>query len=132
MGFQEAVKSVYSNYCKFDGRATRSEYWYFVLFSFLVSVVLVLGLLAGSVNSNLPLTILFGLLCVAFSLGSLVPSIAVCVRRLHDGGYSGWLYLLNFIPYIGGLIVFILVLQPSKPANQYGPNPFETADYVEE
>ena len=59
-----------------------------------------------------------------FSLGIIVPGIAVTVRRLHDRDMSGWFYLLVFIPYLGGLILFVITLLPGTPGeNRYGDDP---------
>ena len=67
---------------------------------------------------------IFGLLIFAYAIAILVPSLAMSVRRLHDTGRSGWFLLLNLIPYIGGIIIFVFSVLDSQPgANQYGPNP---------
>ena len=68
--------------------------------------------------------IVFGLLIFVYAVAVFVPSLAMSVRRLHDTGRSGWFLLLNLIPYIGGIIVFVFSVLDSQPgANQYGPNP---------
>jgi len=85
MSFGEAIKSVFSKYAVFSGRARRSEYWYFYLFTFLVSLVL------GCIP-------FLGLLSFLWSLAIIIPSIAVSVRRFHDIGKSGWNYLFFAIP----------------------------------
>jgi len=98
MSFGEAIKSVFSKYATFSGRARRSEFWYFFLFNFLVSFVL--GLIPF-------LSVVSGL----WALAVLIPSLAVAVRRFHDIGKSGWTYLYFLIPgllYIGYLIYFII------------------------
>jgi len=88
MDFVTAVKTVLiENYVNFQGRAQRSEFWWFALFVFVVSVVL-----------NLVGEVLGGL----FALAVLLPYIAVAVRRLHDVDRTGWWYLLVLIPIIGG------------------------------
>ena len=85
MSFGEAIKSVFSKYATFSGRARRSEFWYFLLFNFLVSFVL--GLIPF-------LSVVSGL----WALAVLIPSLAVTVRRFHDIGKSGWNYLIIVIP----------------------------------
>lgn len=85
MSFGEAIKSVFSKYAVFSGRARRSEYWYFYLFTFLVSLVL------GCIP-------FLGLLSFFWSLAIIIPNIAVSVRRFHDIGKSGWNYLFFAIP----------------------------------
>ena len=113
MGFQEAITTCFSKYVGFQGRAVRSEYWYWVLFIIIVTVVI--QILAGIIGS------LFAVIGGLFSLGTLLPSIAVGVRRLHDLDKSGWWLLLAFIPVIGGLVLLYFLVQPGTP----GPNRFD-------
>ena len=82
MDFMTAVKHVFSNYATFSGRARRSEYWWWVLFNFAVSIVLGWIPIIGFI----------------IMLGLLIPSIAVAVRRMHDTGRSGWWILLPAVP----------------------------------
>src|SRR5687767_657812 len=129
MSFTDAVKSVYGNYAKFDGRATRSEYWWFVAFSFLVALTgyLVGGLLYAVSRSSAIFTVVT-LALIIFLIVSFIPSLAVAVRRLHDTGRSGWWYLIVFIPYIGAIVLLVLLAMPSSPGyNQYGPPPGMTS-----
>lgn len=109
----EYFLGAYKKYADFTGRARRQEYWMFILFYFIVSIIL------GIVDGVLGLQIL-GLL---FSLASLVPSLAIGARRLHDTGRSGWWQLLYLIPLIGLIIMIIFLVQDSHPDNEYGPNP---------
>lgn len=137
MGFNESVKSVFSKYATFSGRASRSEYWYFVLFNLIITIPLfivgaIIGALLGSGESSMVTAIFVGYGLVAiYSLGIIIPSIAVAVRRLHDSGKSGWLYLLVLIPYLGGLVIFVFMLLESAPDNKYGPNPNKQDAVVE-
>lgn len=111
------------HYADFTGRARRSEYWYFVLFNFIVSILigLSLGVIAGLLN--VPALVY---LVHLWSLAVFIPSLAVSVRRLHDIGRSGWWLLLSLIPLIGAIILIIWHCTDSQPgANQYGPNPKE-------
>lgn len=133
MGFKEAVCSVYSNYATFRGRATRSEYWYFVLFCVLVAFVAVfigvaIGLGTGGYGEGTVGAGVCALLMIVFYIVSFLPSLALSVRRLHDIGKSGWYILIGFIPYIGGIVMFIFALMKSAPDNRYGPNPLGEAD----
>ena len=124
MSFQEAVTSVFNNYANFNGRARRSEYWYFVLFTMCVNVILsAIGrFFAGSDAMTMVITAITGI----FSLAIIVPQIAVAVRRLHDIGKSGWLYLLMLIPLVGQILLIVWFCTDSQPGdNQYGPNPKE-------
>lgn len=119
MGFMEAVKACFAKYATFDGRACRSEYWYWVLFNFLVGIFLGWIPYLGTI-----LSILF-----------ILPSIAVSVRRLHDIGKSGWWYLLSIIPIIGWVaMIYFCVLDSQPGVNQYGPNPkgIGNQDLIEE
>lgn len=123
--------AVTEKYAQFHGRSTRSEYWYFALTYFLI--ILVVGMIAGftafiAVDSGGPslLVWIFGGLFVLIMLALIIPSISVSIRRLHDSGKSGWWYMVNFVPYVGGLIFIVLMCLDSEPGtNQYGPNPFE-------
>ena len=127
MGFKEAVVSVLSKYADFTGRARRSEYWYFALFTMLISMVL--GLLAGIAGDGVLSKIITGISGLV-SLGLLVPGLAVCWRRLHDIGKSGAFYFLGLIPLVGAIILIVWFCQDSQPGtNQYGPNPKENNKY---
>lgn len=76
-------------------------------------------------------TLLLGIVMIIYVLIVFIPSLAVTVRRLHDTGKSGWYILLNLIPYVGGLIIFIFTVMDSEPGeNKWGPNPKE--DYLYE
>ncbi len=104
MNFPDAVKSAFCNYVKFTGRATRSEYWWFFLFTFLVSAA------AGIVSEMLS-----GL----FTLAVLLPSLAVGARRLHDIDKSGWFLLVWFIPIIGWIVMIVWAAQEGKEPNRF-------------
>jgi uncharacterized membrane protein YhaH (DUF805 family) len=124
---QYFIDTIKNKYTDFNGRATRSEYWYFVLFYFILSVIArVIDITL--VNPQLSLspeiaqqgTVITGL----FSLALLLPQIAVGIRRLHDIGKSGWWYLLILIPILGWLVLIYFYTQDSQPqTNAYGPNP---------
>ena len=125
MGFKEAITTVFNKYANFDGRARRSEYWYFALFNFLVAGVLsILGQNGG----------FFSTIASIYSLAVLVPGIAVCTRRLHDTGKSGWYQLMVLIPIVGYVILIIRLVKDTDPnPNQYGPSPkgYTEASYKE-
>ncbi len=138
MGFTEAIRSVFSNYANFNGRARRSEYWFFVLFNFLLnivysiirfSIVIFSGLDAEKVFdaekvASSPLLLVLSLIALVISLALLIPGFAVSIRRLHDIGKSGWFILLGLIPLAGPIILFIFYLTDSEIGeNMYGPNP---------
>ena len=111
MNFGEAIKSVFSNYANFKGRARRSEYWYFVLFNILVSLVLS-GLTLISPKLNILNSI--------YSLVVFIPGLAVAVRRLHDIGKSGWTYLIVLIPAIVLVILSAFVVVATGGTYGYG------------
>jgi uncharacterized membrane protein YhaH (DUF805 family) len=138
IGFIDAVKRGFKKYATFTGRASRSEYWWWALFTFLVYLVLgLLTFVVGTTTSSdggrtpgaaaIPLIILF----VVFIFGMIVPSLALTVRRLHDAGFSGMLALLFLLPYVGGLILMIFALLPSSPAGaKYDPIPATPSLYA--
>jgi uncharacterized membrane protein YhaH (DUF805 family) len=106
---------VLKNYVGFQGRASRKEYWMFVLFNVIVAIVLAI------VDS---LANLHSLLGGLYSLAILLPSLAVGVRRLHDTGRSGWWLFISLIPLIGSIILLVFMcLDSQENDNQYGPNP---------
>ena len=128
IGFVDAIKRAFKKYAKFNGRASRGEYWWWVLFTGIIFFVLyIAGIAIGFAtirpNGQMgPAAIPFFVLVALFGLAVIVPSIAVAVRRLHDAGYSGWFYLLSLIPTVGGIILLVLcVMQTSPQAPKYGP-----------
>ncbi len=113
MGFGDAIKHVFSNYVGFTGRAVRSEYWFFALFSVIIGVVLAVvdaQIFGASVSGGL------------WSLATFLPSLAVGVRRLHDTDRSGWFLLIALIPLIGVILLIVwLATQGTPGANRFGP-----------
>ena len=127
MDFMTAVRTCLSKYVDFSGRARRSEFWYFFLFSVLVQVVT--GILDGIIGTDFDDSS-GGLISTVASLALFLPSIAVSARRLHDIGKSGWWQLLAIIPIIGWIIVIIWYCTDTSrgdnehgPAPKYGPSP---------
>jgi uncharacterized membrane protein YhaH (DUF805 family) len=112
---------VLKKYTEFDGRARRKEYWYFTLFNFLAFFTLAfIDGVIGSFNAEAGI----GLLAGIYSLGVLIPALAVSIRRLHDTNRSGWWLLIELIPVIGAIVLFIFMVQDSQQGdNQYGANP---------
>lgn len=110
---------VLQNFAQFSGRARRKEYWFFTLFNALIAIVLRVVDLA-TIKSEGP----YGILVSIYVLAMFIPGLAVTVRRLHDTGRSGWWFLVAFIPFVGGIILLIFMVEDSKPGdNAYGPNP---------
>lgn len=116
---------VLRNYAVFSGRARRKEYWMFVLFNIIFAIVAmildrILGLAIGGIG--------YGPIYLIYILATIIPSLAVSVRRLHDIGKSGWWIFINLIPFVGFIWFLILLIKEGTPAaNEYGPNPKETA-----
>lgn len=127
MGFGDAINvCLKQKYASFQGRATRAEYWYFVLFAGLIAFAAAfVGGILGAVFSGGDEDVATGFAVVFYcivALGLLCPSISVLVRRLHDTGRSGWWYWLFLIPYLGGIVVFVFTLLGSQQRdNEYGP-----------
>lgn len=114
IGFGEAVGNFFTQYATFSGRATRSEYWFMVLFNILVSIVITV---IGSLISPEVTSILSGL----YSLATLIPGLAVIWRRLHDAGRSGGWFFICLVPVVGFIILLVFLLTDSKPDNRFGP-----------
>lgn len=107
--------AVLKKYAVFSGRASRTEYWMFTLFTVIVSIVLTV--VDRAIGTG-------GVLAGLYSLAVLLPSIGVLIRRLHDTGRTGWWALIALVPIIGGLILLVFMILDSEPdTNQYGPNP---------
>ena len=119
--FMNWYLKVLKKYAEFDGRARRKEYWFFVLFNVLISMVLAfIDRLMGNVDPETGLGILSGI----YALGVMIPGMAVSVRRLHDTGRSGWWLLITFVPVIGALVFFYFMVLDSNPErNEYGESP---------
>ena len=117
MGFGDAVRGAFSKYAVFDGRATRPEFWWFVLFSFLVQ-------LAGAMVDGFLLSgTLFGP-GTLLGLALFLPTITVTARRLHDTDLSGWWQLIAFVPAIGAIALIVLCCRRGTPdANRFGAPP---------
>ncbi|MDD5461536.1 MAG: DUF805 domain-containing protein [Methylococcales bacterium] len=115
--YLEALKK----YAVFEGRARRKEYWFFILFNVLISMALgFVDRFIGNVNPETGIGVLSGI----YTLGVMIPGIAVSVRRLHDTGRSGWWLLITFLPIIGAIIFFyFMVLDSDTESNEYGPSP---------
>lgn len=115
IGFIDAVVRCFTHYADFSGRARRSEYWYVFLLQIIVSAVL--GMLV-SISDG------FSILSMLWSIGTLVPGLALCVRRLHDVGKSGIWLLWILLPIIGPIILLVQYCADSQHGpNQYGPSP---------
>jgi uncharacterized membrane protein YhaH (DUF805 family) len=130
MSFGESVRTCLHKYATFDGRATRSEFWWFYLFYVLVSLVIyvpviVVGIIAGSEQSGIvnALWAIFMILWVIVLLALVLPLLAVGCRRLHDRGQSGWLQLLLLVPCGSIVLLVFWVLEGTPGDNAHGPKP---------
>ncbi|MEN8945203.1 MAG: DUF805 domain-containing protein [Candidatus Nanopelagicales bacterium] len=122
MGLKEAATTCWNKYGDFDGRAGRSEYWWWVLFTLLVQSVaaIVLGLGIWLFWNFGFLTWLFILIFSIILLSLILPTLAVSVRRLHDRDLSGWWYFLGFVP-VGSIVLIVwFVLPGTSSPNKYG------------
>lgn len=125
MSMKEAIISVFSKYATFSGRARRSEYWYFALFTMIVDLVLSM---INSFFAESFMGVIFALLTGAFGLAVMIPGLAVSWRRLHDIGKSGGWYFICLVPLVGAILFLIWTCRDSQPGdNRFGPNPKEPA-----
>ncbi|GEO80016.1 DUF805 domain-containing protein [Pararhodospirillum oryzae] len=112
MTFEQALRSCFSQYAHDQGRAGRSEYWWWVLFT--IGVALVAGILDEGLGGGV-----FGLLS---ALALFLPGLAVTIRRLHDIDTSGWWVLIGLIPLVGTVVLLLWTVRPGTPGpNRYGP-----------
>ena len=121
MNMKEAIVSVLTNWNNFSGRACRSEFWYFVLAAFLVSMAIsIIEIATGMVDIE---SAEMGILSLIFTLLLCVPSLSVTARRLQDRGWSGWWQLL-YLTIVGFLVIIVLNILPAKEdENKWGRNP---------
>ena len=119
MEFADAVKSGFRKYITFSGRASRSDFWYWVLFVLLASVICVLidYYVLGRPFAH-------GIIRPLFSLAVQVPGISVYVRRLHDINKSGWWFWMACIPLIGLIVILVwFCTKGTTGDNRFGPDP---------
>ena len=110
----EAVFAAYRNYFNFDGRASRSEFWWFTAFLWSSLVLLAIP------GIGAPLWLIL-------AIGSIAPAFAVTCRRLHDTGRTGWWGLLYLLGLLGSIIIYVMCSQPSNPYNnRFGPGTLQS------
>lgn len=119
VSFSQAVRMAFDSYCRFQGRSSRSEYWWWVLFVAILSFCI--GIIEGILGFSMTaVQATSGIL----SLALLLPGLGLSVRRLHDINKSGWWILLGLIPVVGAIVLIIWFAQNSQMQdNQYGPVP---------
>ena len=126
MGFGQAISYNLNNLTNFSGRASRSEFWWWILFVWIVNVILgfLINLVTPASDGTSSLGFLGNVALLVISVIFFLATLAVAIRRLHDTGRSGWWVLLYWICCIGTIILIVFTVQPSQPAdNQYGPPP---------
>ncbi|MCF8878942.1 DUF805 domain-containing protein [Hyphobacterium sp. SN044] len=118
-------------FASFEGRARRKEFWSFVLFYYVILIGMIGVFILITENTEIrhsrnydSIGAAFSFIIIVFLVGTIIPHLAVTVRRLHDSGNSGWWVLISLIPYIGGIILLIMMLIPSEErVNKHGPVP---------
>ena len=123
----------FKRYFDFSGRSRRKEYWMFALFNFLVYIGFMLIMMAlgggmeyGETASMSPLASVVMIAMFAWGLATIIPSLAVTFRRLHDTDRSAWWILIGFVPIIGGLVLlYFYLIEGTHGPNRFGPDPKE-------
>ncbi len=123
----------YRRYFEFSGRSRRKEYWMFALFNFLVylAFMVLMFALGGSMQYNGeaamgPLVSVVMIAMFIWAIATIIPSLAVTFRRLHDTDHSAWWILIGLVPIIGGLVLlYFYLIEGTQGANRFGPDPKE-------
>lgn len=125
MDFINTISSVFNNYADFEGRAKRSDFWYFIGLYLVINMVLLPVMNYFPEEEKLQtIYILITIFYIVFQVGFIIPIISLSVRRLHDIGKSGWFILIALIPIIGNIALIVLYLKKSQnSSNHYGPVP---------
>jgi uncharacterized membrane protein YhaH (DUF805 family) len=115
-------KAVLKKYAEFKGRARRAEYWYFVLFNAIFTIVA--AILDKVIDPGVKIAGFYGIIYALYTLAVIIPSLAVVVRRLHDTGKSGWMILVGLIPLAGAIwLLVLMIIKGDVGENKYGPDP---------
>ncbi len=118
------VDTLKNRYADFEGRARRSEFWYFNLYAFLVILLCMALVGIGVATEIFILSTIGGIAYLIVALAMIIPNLAVSIRRLHDIGKSGWMILIAFIPIVGSIMLLVFCVTDSqREPNQWGPNP---------
>ena len=131
MSFSEAIKTCFQKYAEFRGRASRPEFWWFVLLYYIVIFAPVVPLIAvGSVGrgpwdeSDMSVAgVVLGLVIAVAVLALIIPYLAVGTRRLHDTGKPGWWWFITLVPFGWIILIVFWASEGDKGSNQYGPPP---------
>ena len=131
MDFQTALRSFWKRYRDFRGRSRRSEYWFIQLFlvvSNIAVVIIDLALMGWDVDRFIA-NGGGGIVGLVWILVTIVPALAVLVRRLHDTGKSGWWALVGLLPLVGAIVLLVFTVTDSSPGeNKFGLSPKESSD----
>ena len=131
MGFQRALRSFWKRYRDFRGRSRRSEYWFIQLFLVVTNIavaIIDLALMGWDVDRFIA-NGGGGIVGLVWILVTIVPAVAVLVRRLHDTGKSGWWALVGFLPLVGAVVLLVFTVTDSSPGeNKFGLSPKESSD----
>ena len=126
--------AMFQNYSNFSGRARRSEYWYFrlataVIFFALIAFAALISVVTGGALAFQIAIVFF----IIYALLSVIPSLAVTVRRMHDLGKSGWNILISCIPLVGPIwFLILLATEGEHGENYYGPDPKSAIEEIDE
>lgn len=127
MNFLEAVKAGYRNYVRFQGRSSRSEYWWWALYQLVVNVVIGLIFGGGTAETgagSVSFVYQGGIVANLWALAHLLPGLSVGVRRLHDINRSGWWLLIGLIPIVGLIVLIVWFVKAGDSGNnRFGANP---------
>jgi uncharacterized membrane protein YhaH (DUF805 family) len=132
VSFTDAIRTCLRKYATFDGRATRSEFWFFYLFTLVVGFIgyiplIVFGIIGSADNAIGTLfrllAILWWIVWIVLIIALYIPFLAVGCRRLHDRGQSGWLQLLLLVPCGGIVLIVFWAMEGTPTDNAYGPKP---------
>lgn len=126
MNFTAAIRSFWSRFADFKGRSRRSEYWYVQLF-LVVTNLAVAGIDLALMDGDLDRFIANGgggIVGLIWIFATIVPALAVLIRRLHDTGRTGWWALVGFVPFVGAIVLLAFtVSDSSNEENKYGISP---------
>jgi len=126
MTLQQSISSCFSKYATFQGRAPRSEYWFWLLFVMIaMTILIIIGAIGAAISDSAAVSIIVGIVLFVFLLATILPSIAVAVRRLHDVNRGGGWWWIQLIPYIGFFWYLYFMVQPGTVKDPSpGPNRF--------
>jgi uncharacterized membrane protein YhaH (DUF805 family) len=130
MNFGTAIKAFWSNYANFKSRARRSEYWFIQLFLFLANLATAaidLALMNGDIDRFIA-NGGGGIVGLIWIFATVVPALAVLIRRLHDTNRSGWWALIGLVPFVGAIVLLVFTIEDSSNGqNKYGASPKDVA-----